>query len=104
MPNWEGSTRRSRLPPDWSKRVKAQLKADGYRCTAKLPDGSRCPVTYGLEVDHVEAMKDDHDRLQTLCSKHHGQKSGQEGAAARAALLAKARKKFLRTEQHPGLL
>jgi 5-methylcytosine-specific restriction protein A len=42
--------------------------------------------------------------LRSLCSWHHRQKSGAEGAAAKAAKRRAIEKKFRRTEKHPGLM
>ena len=51
---------------------------DGRRCTA-LEEGRRCPVTAGLEVDHVVALADGGlnraANLTTLCREHHRRKS-----------------------------
>lgn len=42
--------------------------------------------------------------LRSLCSFCHGRKSGVEGAAARSRLIQVNKKRFRRTEEHPGLL
>ncbi|AFV51322.1 hypothetical protein FDG66_gp02 [Streptomyces phage phiCAM] len=44
------------------------------------------------------------ENLRALCSWHHGQKSGAEGAAAKAANWRRQNQKFRRSEDHPGLL
>lgn len=103
--NWAGSDRRSRLPADWPS-IRADVFArDGHRCTAQLSSGQRCPVTEGLECDHVN-RGDDHrpSNLTTLCHGHHQDKSSQEGIAAWADRRLKAHNKFRRSEAHPGAL
>lgn len=102
---WSSSDRRSRLPADWSSTVRRIKARDGHRCTFKFPNGGRCPITEGLEVDHVEPSGSDaDDNLRTLCKRHHAMKSAKEGHAAKAAKKAEVRKKFRRSEAHPGLL
>lgn len=104
MPGWQGSTRRSTLPPDWEQRRLRQLELDGYRCRAILYDDTRC-TERATDVDHI------HNRwkhepgvdLQSLCGWHHDKKSGREGQMARRKVLAKHSQKFRRTEAHPGL-
>lgn len=85
MANWNGSTRRSRLPKNW-KSIRARVfRRDGYRCVIPLPNGVRCPGA-AEECDHIFAG-DNHDlaNLQSLCHYHHSAKSGREGAAASQA-------------------
>ena len=80
-------TRTSRCPAhtlrNGSSRAWRELRAyvlarDGRRCTA-LEGGRRCPVTVGLEVDHVVALADGGSNraanLITLCREHHARKS-----------------------------
>ncbi len=56
------------------------LARDGRRCTA-VEEGRRCPVTAGLEVDHVVALADGGSNravnLTTLCREHHRRKSAE---------------------------
>ena len=53
----------------WARRVKAR---DGHRCTAVLPDGSRCPATESLAAHHlVPGSRAIEDGI-TLCGPHHG--------------------------------
>jgi 5-methylcytosine-specific restriction endonuclease McrA len=56
----------------------AIAKRDGYRCTAILEDGSRCPETTDLQVDHIVDLahkgSNDPANLRTLCRKHHLEK------------------------------
>lgn len=104
MPGWQGSTRRQTLPPDWEQRRQRQFQLDGYRCTAILSDDTRCTEP-AEECDH-KTNRWAHEPgvdLQSLCSWHHGKKSGREGQMARRKQLAKASQKFRRTEAHPGL-
>jgi len=80
-------TRASRCPAhtlrNGSSRAWRELRAyvlarDGRRCTA-VEGGQRCPVTAGLEVDHVVALADGGSNraanLTTLCREHHRRKS-----------------------------
>lgn len=64
-----GSTRQ------WRKKRERILKRDGHRCTETLGDGSRCPITTNLHVDHrtPKAMggSDDDENLRVLCSMHN---------------------------------
>lgn len=91
---WSGSTRRDRLPADWSSRRAHVLERDGFRCRALLPDGRRCPND-ATDVDHILPNDDDsYSNLQSLCDPHHRAKSSAEGGRASA----KARKKKYR---HP---
>lgn len=75
-PAWQGSTRRSRLPADWS-RIRARILRR---------DRGRCYICHGpaSEVDHIESG-DDHgpSNLAAICVPCHRRKSAQEGARAR---------------------
>jgi hypothetical protein len=57
------------------------------------------------DVDHIRAG-DDHSEgnLRCLCADHHNFKSSQEGAAAAKAKRRRIAKRYVRTEEHPGLL
>lgn len=104
MPGWQGSDRRDRLPADWQKIRARILKRDGYRCTARLEDDSRCPEP-ATDVDHVRRGDIHEDwNLTSLCGWHHARKSSREGAEAAARKRRAQRKKFRRVETHPGLL
>lgn len=55
------------------------LARDGQRCTARLPDGSRCPVTWDLRAHHLIPLSNyelgdvnayDASRGITLCAEH----------------------------------
>ena len=104
MPNWEGSTRRSRLPKDWKQIRNRVFRRDGGRCMIRQLDGTRCPNA-ATQVDHILAG-DDHrlENLQAICDQCHSTKSGREGAAASNRKKAQVAKKFKREERHPGLL
>lgn len=104
MAGWAGSDRRSRLPDNWPRLRNRILKRDGHRCTHTDDKGVRCPED-ATDVDHI-IPNDDHSEsnLTSLCSWHHGKKSGREGGAARAKVMKRNRAKFTRVERHPGLL
>lgn len=104
MSQWANSDRRSRLPADWAKLRKQVFARDGYRCTSRMTDGSRCPDP-AAECDHVR-RGDDHrlENLTSICVWHHGKKSGLEGGQARADKWRKNNRKFRRSEAHPGQL
>lgn len=97
--NWEGSTRRSRLPADWPKRRNQVLKRDNRICHV-----CRGPGADG--VDHL-VPGDDHS-LDNLAAIHHNvephchrTKSSREGGqAARLKKIPRRRP----SERHPGLL
>ncbi|GIJ50016.1 hypothetical protein Val02_69020 [Virgisporangium aliadipatigenens] len=102
MTSWEGSTRRERLPDDWTVRRAHTLVRDGYRCTAVLaPHGKRCDQA-ATDVDHIRPG-DDHDEanLTALCKWHHSRKSAAEGGRAAAAVRAPRHRP---PEPHPGEL
>ena len=107
MGTWYDSNRKSRLPPNWSSLAAKVRRRDGDRCTwVYLLDGERvrCGETARLEVDHIR-NDDNHSmsNLRTLCHDHHAQKTQGESWRSRSRNLAKARRKFRRTEEHPAL-
>lgn len=93
---WEGSDRKLRLPPDWSKRRQIILKRDGFQCTWIVDGENRCAAR-ATDVDHIQPG-DDHSltNLRSLCGFHHNHKSALEGVAARAARPRRP------PEPHPG--
>lgn len=104
VPGWNSSNRRSELPPDWDKRRARRFKHDGYRCTWTNVYDERCNGP-AEECDHkVPGPDHSHENLRSLCSYHHGIKSGQEGAAARSSAWRQNNQKFRRREQHPGAM
>ena len=104
MPNWQGSDRRDRLPPDWPKIRARILRRDGRRCTVRNVDGVRCGEL-ATDVDHVKPGDDHRDaNLRAVCQWHHRRKTGREGAAARAAAWRRNNSKYRRSEAHPGLV
>lgn len=100
MPAWSTSTRRHRLPPNWSAIRARILQRDGHRCTW-IEHGQRC-AERGTDVDHIRPG-DDHDdaNLRTLCQTHHKAKSSSEGGKASARKRAKRTRE---PEPHPGLI
>lgn len=92
-------TRRTRpLPPNWRTLRNATIERDGHQCTWTEPDGSRCPETHHLEVDHI-GDPDDHTALRTLCTWHHAKRTAAQAVAAR---LRNPRRRP--TPRHPGLI
>jgi 5-methylcytosine-specific restriction protein A len=77
---------------------------DGFRCTYRNVYNERCDGP-AEECDHI-GDRDDHRvfMLRSLCTFHHGKKSGTQGAQAGAALRRKHNSRFRREERHPGLL
>lgn len=104
MPNWEGSTRKDRLPADWLWRRAETFRTKGRICYV-VEDGHRC-TNEATEVDHRLAG-DDHDlaNLEPICSRHHASKSSSEGWHAmnrkKKAARARAEKKFGWAEKRP---
>ncbi|WP_405944744.1 HNH endonuclease [Streptomyces sp. NBC_00932] len=99
---WSSSNRRAELPPDWSAIRARVLARDGHQCRGRMRDGSRCPTTSGLEVDHIGDRHDHTDlNLQTLCSWHHKAKTRSESLAARRRRPPDRRARP--AESHPGL-
>lgn len=104
--NWDGSTRRETLPPDWDQRVAAVHQRSGGRCEWKRNpakgDHRRCPNKADGGVDHYKGRHyHELDGLRDSCHQHHSKKSSQEGNDAQAA------RKALRLrpkEQHPGMI
>ena len=96
---WAGSTRRSRLPSNWSTLRDTVISQARGICQATMRDGSRC-TDRGTDVDHIE-RGDNHDlsNLQLLCKWHHGKKTAYEANQARPRLTEKRP-----PESHPGLL
>jgi 5-methylcytosine-specific restriction enzyme A len=94
---WQGSTRRTSLPPNWPQLCAAVLDRDSHRCTW-IEDNRRCPAE-ATEVDHIQ-RGDDHRmvNLRALCAWHHGRKSSAEGNAARWAV-----REQRAPEAHPGM-
>lgn len=101
---WETSDRKSQLPADWgSILVPFVRQRDGGRCQWPREGraGGICGAP-GQDVDH-RIHRDDHrpEALWLLCRWHHTQKTQQESAEARRALLDKTRHPV---ERAPGIL
>jgi 5-methylcytosine-specific restriction protein A len=97
---WQGSTRRGSLPPDWPRVRQSVLKHASRVCAIR---GPMCIVT-ATEVDHI-GSRDNHDRsnLRASCKPCHQDRSSSQGGQAagrarRAMLVARKRP----TERHPG--
>jgi 5-methylcytosine-specific restriction enzyme A len=97
---WDTSTRKSRLPADWSTRRVRVLRRDGYKCQARDSLGVQCGDPAN-QVDHIIPNDDDsYENLQSLCRWHHARKSSAEGVAARKPRATQRRE----PEAHPGTL
>ncbi|GAA1431376.1 HNH endonuclease signature motif containing protein [Microlunatus lacustris] len=98
---WQGSTRRARLPADWPAIRERVLRRDGRRCQHRDHEGAPVCGELATDVDHVQ-RGDDHSigNLRSLCRRHHAIKSSREGNAARRARYARNDE----PEAHPGLL
>jgi 5-methylcytosine-specific restriction protein A len=82
---WKGSTRKSRLPPNWPQ-IRLRIgERDRWRCQWRLPSGFICGK-HANQIDH-KIPGDDHsdENLQCLCEEHHTLKSSSEGARAKWA-------------------
>jgi 5-methylcytosine-specific restriction endonuclease McrA len=67
-----------------------------------MRDGSRCPATTDLEVDHIgDPLDHDDANLQVLCTWHHKRKTADESGAARRARPRERRARP--AERHPGI-
>jgi len=87
-------------PIGWKKIRQQVLDRDGHRCTV-VENGHRCPVTTGLEADHL-GDPEDHSlsNLATKCRAHHRKKTATQ---ARAVQLAR-RIQAPTPRRHPGLI
>lgn len=86
---WSSTSGRTRpLPPNWQALRVRVLARDGHRCQATHSTGALCGERAN-HVDHVRPASqgggDEPGNLRALCAWHHGQKTAQEGAAARRA-------------------
>lgn len=81
---WRGSTRKQRLPRDWTRRRALVLKRD--------PTCRVCDAEPSAEVDHVD-RGDDHSlkNLQGICEDCHKRKTQREADVAREQRRARAR-------------
>lgn len=91
---WAGSTRASRLPPDWRTAIRpAVLARDEYKCQLRY---EMCTVE-AEDVDHIEPG-DDHrmENLQAVCNPCHNKKTADERPRPPSL--------YRTPERHPGLL
>lgn len=76
---WRNSGRRSELTAEFYVLRPVVLERDGYRCR-RVVLGERCPAR-ATDVDHVvPGGPDVLENLESLCPRHHRQKTGGEGA------------------------
>lgn len=107
MAGWEGSTRKSTLPPGWETQIRpVVLERCGGRCEIIKANGRRC-WDKAVAVDHItphsQGGSDDWDNLQGICAWHHQRKSSSEGAYGRQKAEERWRKLLKREpEQMPG--
>lgn len=100
---WETTDKRN-LPPGWDSLRRRRFEMDGWQCTARNRDGSRCKEL-PTDCDHT-GDRDDHriEMLTSLCRRHHARKTGRQGRSARKRAEDKRDALFRRTERHPGAL
>lgn len=94
---WQGSTRKATLPPNWHALRKQILERDEHSCQW-MTDGEPCGA-HATHVDHKHRKGGDApSNLRALCAWHHNRKSSSEGHEAQTRH-STARPR----EQHPGL-
>ena len=94
--SWTSSTRRQRLPQNWSTIRTRVWRRDRGRC--QWPTDTGICSAPGRDVDHIADPEDHADaNLRVLCGPHHDAKTQREAAAAKPRLNRSA-------EQHPGLI
>lgn len=87
---WETSDRKSELPADWPQRRQRVGDRDGWKCQWPRSARGICGSTAN-QCDHRgDPWDHDESALWMLCEWHHKQKTGQESAAARRVIAAKA--------------
>jgi hypothetical protein len=70
-----------------------------------MPDSGDICGALATDVDHIKNGDDHRDsNLRALCGPHHRQKSSREGAQAANANRRKIAQRFVRDEDHPGLM
>lgn len=103
---WQGSDRRSQLPPDWPAVVLRILKRDHHRCQWVRYDTDKRCLRHATDVDHIlpysQGGTDVDANLQALCPYHHKKKSGREGGLASGISRRAARDAAV--PLHPGLM
>lgn len=105
MADWKGSTRKGRLPGNWSS-LRRQAKERAGGICEMVQYGYRC-TEVGTDCDHVKPG-DNHDlsNLQWLCRRHHLEKTGRDSWNQRRKARAKAKarndKRFGHNEEHSG--
>lgn len=71
---WAAYSKRVTKSQRWKALRKQALKRDGFRCV-------QCPERRRLEVDHIQPVRTHPElsfvlsNLQTLCGRHHAQKT-----------------------------
>lgn len=81
---WEGSTRRTELPPDWERRRRRVLaRPEDQTCTLGTTCGG---LALSVEVHHV-GNKHDHslENLAGVCKRCHTEETLRQAAEARRA-------------------
>jgi 5-methylcytosine-specific restriction endonuclease McrA len=99
---WEGSTRRATLGPEFFRNRNRVLKRDGRVC--QLRD-AMC-IGLATEVDHI-GNREDHSEinLRAACKPcHQNRSSSQGGVAAGRARQAQIAARKRKPESHPGLI
>ena len=105
---WDNSTRRERLPANWSSLRLQVLRRDNYRCVADVVVNGklqRC-VNKATEVDHIIPNDNDElSNLRSLCHRCHAKKTHGEATKANALKRKRIHRRFRRAEEvNPGLV
>ena len=86
--HWQESPTAWRTTPrplGWKAIAQAVKARDGHQCVI-VENERRCPVTTGLEVDHIGDPEDhSSDNLRTLCGAHHRKKTATQARAVQLA-------------------
>lgn len=101
--NWEGSTRRARLPKSWHAQRARILRDHGRICHLCGGPGADAVDHVRAGDDHSDAnLRPVHDKVAPHC--HRAKSSSEGGQAAGVARKARAAARLRTQESHPGLI